>query len=278
MARKEKERERERERDSPSGTAGNRAHSILEPSVLARPRPFSHRQKETMCCLSCCDRFFNTINRFFNVLIGLVGLALVGLGLFLTSKSSWEPTNFCIGLFAAGGFVALVAFSFLTCGHKSICCVTLYIYSMILLILADATGAGVVLTKKNEILDDIRKELNVTAGSVKLQDYITEGNIEVAGYSFAGLAGLQILALGLAYFHRVHLIDDEANRIDLEDGYEKLNNDDVSARRRGRRKTELPSRGGLANEEGTSEANATTSKFRSKYANLYEKYGITPKN
>ena len=89
-----------------------------------------------MCCLSCCDKFFNNINRFFNLLIALVGLALVGFGVFLTSKSAWQPTNFCIGLFAAGGFVCLTALSFLTCGHRSICCVSAYIYAMVLLILA----------------------------------------------------------------------------------------------------------------------------------------------
>jgi hypothetical protein len=240
-----------------------------------------------MCCLSCCDKFFNAINRFFNLLIALVGLALVGLGVFLTSKSAWLPTTFCVGLFAAGGFVFLTALTFLTCGHRSICCVSAYIYAMVLLVLADATGAGLVFTKKDVILRDIRKELNVTAGNVNLDDYITEGNIVLAGYSFAGLAGLQILAMMLAYFHRSHLIDAEMARIDLEDGYEQLDGDLIDRERgasrasRRRMASELPPRGGRgggAKEEEQNEAQATTSKFRSKYANLYEKYGITPKD
>ena len=141
-------------------------------------------------------------------------------------------------------------------------------------------GAGVVLTKKDDIYRDLMQELkNVTAGDIKLDDYITKGNIVLAGYSFAGLAGLQILAMMLAYFHRSHLIDAEADRIDLEDGYEQLDGALID-RERGAsraRTSELPPRGDRGDASET-EAQATTSKFRSKYANLYEKYGITPKD
>ena len=120
------------------------------------------------------------------------------------------------------------------------------------------------LTKKDDILRDIRQELNVTAGDLNLEDFITEGNIVLAGYSFAGLAALQILALTLAYFHRSHLIDAEMRRIDLEDGYEQLDNGLIDQERghgsRGNRKSkrtsELPPRNGVSGSKEQSEAQA----------------------
>ena len=58
---------------------------------------------------------------------------------------------------------------------------------MVLLVLADATGAGVVLTKKDVILSDIRKELNVTAGHVR------------AAYSGLGLGFGIGIGLGIGF-------------------------------------------------------------------------------
>ncbi len=211
-----------------------------------------------------------------------MGLAFVGLGLFLAHAEQWAFDYFSLSVVSAGGFVALLALGYAACGHKSYCFTTFYIWAMLLLVIADAVGAGLVLTKKDEILADLNQELK--AAGVDAKHYVTKQNVQIAGYAFAALAGIQIMALVLAYCHRSHLVDIEAERSDLEDGYDLLDNEAPSAAnsRRSRHKqskkrsSELAKRGGDSDdiEENPSEGQKAASAYRSKYADLYEKYGI----
>lgn len=236
-----------------------------------------------MCCLRCCDGFFNGINRLFNGILTAVGLAFVGLGLFLAHAFGWSFDYFTLSVVSAGGFVALLALGYAACGHKSYCFTTAYIWGMLLLIIADAVGAGLILTKKDEIITGLKKELKAAGIDTK---HITKQNVEIGGYAFAMLACIQILALVLAYCHRSHLIDIKAERADLEDGYDLLDNEAPSAansrsKQSKARANELAKRGkrnGRASrddmEAGASEGQKAASAYRSKYADLYEKYGI----
>ena len=153
---------------------------------------------------------------------------------------------------------------------------------MALLVLLDGTGAGLLFTQKKSILDSLKKELGPANSK-----FLDGNNLTITAYVAMGLTGLQLLAVILTYCHRNILIERERERLDIEgDGYDALDDEgdvEVQARaprRRVERTSELASRSttylGTPAEEET-EGQAAASKYRSKYADLYTKYGIDKK-
>ena len=154
---------------------------------------------------------------------------------------------------------------------------------MALLVLLDGTGAGLLFSQKKSILDSLKKELGPANSK-----FLDGNNLTITAYVAMGLTGLQLLAVILTFCHRNILIERERERLDIEgDGYDALDDeDDVEVqqerapRRRVERSSELASRSttylGTPAEEET-EGQAAASKYRSKYADLYTKYGIDKK-
>ncbi len=138
----------------------------------------------------------------FNVLLALVGLAYVGGGMFLADKMRWRFNYFSTSIIAAGGVLFLLSFSFFTYGHKSLRYVLFFIWLMLLLIVADATGAGAVLYNEEAILNELNHDFNISDINFRL----TNDNIRFVGFSFIIIVGLQVAAILLALSHRSHLL------------------------------------------------------------------------
>lgn len=222
--------------------------------------------------MHCCDGLCNGINRVFNLVLMLAGICVCGFGVFLASLTSFQFDYFTISIISVSTFLSLLTGLYTCCGHTSYLYSTFYIYSSFLLVLGDATAAGLVFTQKQNIIASLKKELGP-----KNSKFLDENNITITGYIAASLACLQILALVLAYCHRNILIDIERERLDLDDGYDTLLDNDNTSRTR--RTSELvasrttKSRDVAPQKEETEGAKAA-SKYRSKYADLYSKYGI----
>ena len=230
--------------------------------------------KGGFCCLHCCDGLCNGINRIFNACLALAGFAFAGFGLFLAMKSAWNFDWFSIAVISVGSFIGLLTLLYTCCGHKSYNYNSLYIYSMIILILCNGTASGLLFAYRDQIYKQLQAELG--------DDFkFDKGIITITGYVALGLTGLQVLALILAWCHRNILIDIERDMLDLEDGYDALDDEEAPAPRRQQKQSELASRSTRSNEiapqKDESEGSRAASKYRSKYADLYSKYGIDKK-
>ena len=235
------------------------------------------------CCLHCCDGLCNGINKIFNFIMLLAGLGVVGFGVYLAHQTSWTFDYFTVTLTSVGGLLFMMCFGYLFF-HNSYCFNTLYIWCMALLVLLDGTGAGLLFTQKKSILDSLKKELGPANSK-----FLDGNNLTITAYVTMGLTGLQLLAVILTFCHRNILIERERERLDIEgDGYDALDDEDdveVQARaprRRVERTSELASRsttylGTPTPAEEETEGQAAASKYRSKYADLYTKYGIDKK-
>jgi len=226
------------------------------------------------CCLHCCDGLCNGIARMFNIVLMLAGFGIAGFGLYLAAQTNWTFDYFTITVCAVGGCLGLLTGVYSCCGHKSYSYNTVYIYATVLLVIGDAIAAGVLFTQKDKIVASLKKEL----GPINSK-FLDGTNITITGYVAAGLAGLQVLALVLAWCHRRILLDIERDRIDLEDGYEELDSNLLTSENtygnsnRQQRTAELASRS-TKSTDIESEGAQAASKYRSKYADLYTKYGI----
>ena len=161
-----------------------------------------------MCGRSRFNDLFNGVNRLFNLLLSFFGLLFVTGGIYLTSKTQWHLNYFSIVVISAGGVVALLGVIYDTIGHKSYCFVTTYIWFLIILVLADATGAGLVLANEQVILADLNRYLNATGIQ---QSKVTSSQIEWLDYAFLALTSIQVIALLFAYCHRLHIVENYNN-------------------------------------------------------------------
>ena len=85
---------------------------------------------------------------------------------------------------------------------------TTYIWFLIILVLADATGAGLVLANEQVILADLNRYLNATGIQ---QSKVTSSQIEWLDYAFLALTSIQVIALLFAYCHRLHIVENYNN-------------------------------------------------------------------
>lgn len=231
------------------------------------------------CCMHCCDGICNGISRLFNLILCVAGLGFVSFGVYLTGQNNWDFQNyFTLSVISAGTFLSLLTGLYSFCCHNRVCYNSFYIYCMVLFIICDGTGAGLLFANSKVVLADLKRNTHNST-------YLDEEHIKITGYIGLGLTGLQILAFVLAWCHRGILIDIERENFELEDGYEAFLAADAESSSSGHSKhrstSELASRSTRSNDTGLKEEESEGSKaannYRSKYADLYTKYGIDKK-
>lgn len=224
-----------------------------------------------MCCCECIDKCFNTINKLFNGILALLGLGVTGYGVYLLSVTGWVVGPFNITVIGIGAVLAMLASVYVLGGHKSSCFLLIYVCLMGILMIGSASAALMFLFFQHE---QFVKFLEKNLPKDVRPDFDSDLTVRVAGYVCAGLAAVQLLSLSIAHLHRGFLKPNGNSDIgDEEDDYdgESLRSGLLSSNSRSTtRETEIPSSSG----SGT-DANDAKSRYRTKYADLYEKYNIS---
>lgn len=223
-----------------------------------------------MCCCECIDKCFNTINKLCNSLLAILGLAVTGYGVYLLSITGWVAGPFNISVVSIGAVLAILSSSYVLGGHKSSCFLFLYVCLMGILMLGTATAALVFLFfQHKQFVEFLEENLPKDARP----DFDSDLTVRMAGYVCAGLAAVQLVSLLIAHLHRGFL----KPKSDFDDSDGEGENDEDSLRsgllgsssRSATRETEIPS------SSSNADSSDAKSRYRTKYADLYEKYNIS---
>ena len=91
------------------------------------------------CVVKCCT----AMNRAFNFVLSLVGLAVLAYALFLLDRNAWVASSALpVGLAGWGGALFLLAFGYATCGHRSAGYLTVYALLNLAFFLANGALLG----------------------------------------------------------------------------------------------------------------------------------------
>lgn len=229
-------------------------------TVLLQPRPMCSSIVKSLSC----------INRIFNILYALVGAALCKYGVTVLEKDGWKPRALSCTLVGVGGILALVCIVYASCGHGSRafgCAYSMFMFSIFICnaaLLGYAFGdEGSVIEYLNSSLPDIPSSWVVDRAHAQYTLFVTEMTISALSVSL-------LVAAAIAMCHRASLKTDTVtyNHI-ADDGYgdEEYSYDYVPPTATYRSNT-------AAQRGSGSEVSVVTSRFRDKYSDMYDKYGI----
>ena len=111
-----------------------------------------------MCCRSLI-KACTAINRIFNLILSLVGLAALSYGIFILSKTDWVLSIFPLSVTSWGSLLFLCTLTYATCGYKSSCCGGCYVLLMLVFFLVNAIGVIFYFTHETEAIQYLNQTL-----------------------------------------------------------------------------------------------------------------------
>ena len=222
--------------------------------------------KHQMC--RCLTKLCTTINRLFNLILALIGLATLSYGLFILKQTNFQPTPFPVSVTSWGGVLFLVTLTYTTCGYKSSACNCFYALIMLLFFLINAIGVVFYFTHETEAIHYLNKTL-IDVPTGLLDPTHIKTTITITLYVIAGLSGLILIGALVALCQRSILISGHNYSYDDDDddneSYRSLTSESVVPKKR---------RNDLDRAVKKSEATVAANRFREKYSDMYDKYNI----
>ena len=231
------------------------------------------------CCsvvVECCTG----INRAFNFVLSLAGLAVLGYSLFLLERNAWAASALPVGLAGWGGVLFLLAFSYATCGHRSRCCGCAYAVLMFAFFLANGALLGYTFTHADQVVDYLNATL-VDVPASWIDKAHARATLQLGELGIGGLSVAVLFSSAIALCRRSSLhAEAEAYRRFGDDGYgdEEYNYDYTppnSVAAHGSIRGAAPRSGGSRGSRR--DTDRATSRFREKYSDMYDKYNIQTK-
>lgn len=204
------------------------------------------------------------MNRVFNSVLAIVGLGLFSWGVYVLSLFHWLPQVSIIVMMSIGLLLALLTGSFAYCGHKRTWFLRAYTYLLSFLLLSNVILAGVCLDERarDSIVKDVTSKVDSSVTKTILD------NVLISGYILGGISLLELLSLLFSYCRRTQLLDRAKYFEEFGDETEDYALLDDGSRKNRKQKSavEMPGE--------SDETDDPARKYRQKYADLYEKYGI----
>jgi len=107
----------------------------------------------------CLIKGCTAINRIFNLILSLVGLAALSYGIFILSKTNWILSIFPLSVTTWGSLLFFCTLTYATCGYKSSCCGGCYVLLMLLFFLVNAIGVIFYFTHETEAIQYLNQTL-----------------------------------------------------------------------------------------------------------------------
>jgi hypothetical protein len=220
----------------------------------------------------CLTRLCTQLGRALAVLLSVLGLATLLYALFLLSQQSWHLSPFPITLTGWGALLFLSTLLYASCGYESSCCTTTYALLMFLFFLANAAGAAYYFTHEDQCVQYLNQTLVDVPDGLLSPQHIQQ-TLTLTLYSMAGLSGVVLLSAVLALCQRCALVSDTPydynDTNDDTNSYHSLNSDLPRSTVRPRK-----NRSDLDRAVEKSQATVAANRFREKYSDMYDKYGI----
>ena len=206
------------------------------------------------------------INRIFNILYALVGAALCKYGVAILEKEGWEPRVLSCTFMGVGATLALMCIFYAGCGHRSRAFGFAYGMFMFALFICNAAllgyafgDEGSVIDYLNSTLPDVPSSWVVDKAHAQYTLFITEITISALSIGF-------LVAAAIAMCHRTTLKTKAVSYNHMvDDGYgdEEYSYDYV------------PPTALYRNNNSTAQKSSdSVVRFREKYSDMYDKYGI----
>ena len=223
------------------------------------------------CVVRCCT----AINRAFNFVLSVVGLAVLGYGLFLLDHNAWAVSALPIGLAGWGGVIFLLAFTYAACCHRSRCCNSFYAMLMIAVFLCNGSLLGYTFTHEDQVIAYLNATL-VDVPASWIDPAHARATLRLGEFAVGGLSVLLLVAAAIALCRRSSLYAeaDKYRRVG-DDGYgdEEYNYDYVPPAPASRNRV-APGSARNSSSIGGTDTDRATSRFREKFSDMYDKYNL----
>jgi hypothetical protein len=222
------------------------------------------------------------MNRAFNFVLSLVGLAVLAYALFLLDRNAWVASSALpVGLAGWGGALFLLAFGYATCGHRSAGYLTVYALLNLAFFLANGALLGYTFSHADQVIDYLNATL--VSGRDVPESWMdaARATLQLGELGVGGVSVAVLLAAAVALCQRASLqqsTEIEEYRRFGDDGYGDEEYDygytppNAAAAVAGSGRSAVPGSGGRRGSGR--DTDRATSRFRDKYSDMYDKYNI----